>query len=142
MKLFILVSLNLHNTAPSHYINESDSTVISCDHSDVLIKEIDSGHFTTTRKLAIVIFDFNGSLKFKSLHVSFLSLMSLLLNLSKIRRVSHRVHLIVSYKSMTANGELLVIICVLPAKLKINLYTVIIDEANSIDETYNEFVTR
>ena len=68
--------------------------------------------------------------------------MSLLLDLAKIRRVCHRVHLVVSNKSMATNRELLISIGVFPAKLKVHLNTVIVDEADAVNEANDEFVAR
>ena len=64
MELFIFVTFHFHYAPTSHYIHKSDSTIVSGDHNDILVEEVYACYFSTTRKLAVTIFNINCSFKF------------------------------------------------------------------------------
>ena len=72
MELLVLVSLDLHDASASHYVDKAYTTIVCCDHRDILIKEVDSSHFSAAGEFSIVVFDINRSLKLESLYVALL----------------------------------------------------------------------
>ena len=69
MEGFIFVSLDFHDDSTSHDIDEPYSRVIGCHHGNILIEEIDTGDFSASRELPVVVLDIDGFLQLKFFNI-------------------------------------------------------------------------
>ena len=59
MEGFVLVAFDLHDAASCHYIDETDTRVVGCNHGHVHIEEVNTSNLATSRELSVIIFHIN-----------------------------------------------------------------------------------